>query len=41
MMDCGVGWQGQLAIMDIDSEEINLSDVQMPATRIIERDELP
>ena len=31
MMDCGAGWTGKLAIMDIDTEEFWLSKKQNPA----------
>lgn len=31
MMDCGAGWSGKLAIMDVDTEEFWLSDIQDPA----------
>jgi len=30
MMDCGAGWNGRLSIMDIDTEEYWLSDIQVP-----------
>ncbi len=30
-MDCGAGWSGKLAIMDIDTEEYWLSKKQKPA----------
>lgn len=30
MMDCGAGWNGRLAIMDIDSKEFWTSDIQEP-----------
>ena len=33
MMDCGVGWNGKLCIMDIDSKKYWLSKQQEPAIR--------
>ena len=32
MLDCGAGWSGKLAIMDIDTEKYWLSKKQRPAT---------
>jgi len=31
MMDCGVGWLGKLAIMNVDTEKYWLSKIQVPA----------
>ena len=33
MLDCGAGWSGRLAIMDIDSDKYWLSDKQTPARK--------
>jgi serine/threonine protein phosphatase 1 len=33
MMDCGAGWDGRLAIMNIDTEEFWVSKLQTPAGR--------
>jgi serine/threonine protein phosphatase 1 len=30
MLDCGAGWRGRLAIMDIDTEEYWVSEIQHP-----------
>lgn len=39
MMDCGAGWNGKLAIMDIDTEKYWLSEKQKPAINNIEEEQ--